>query len=300
MSDTNDIYYDTYNEGEAPEEKSRFSVIAGAVWKTASVTVILAIFVLLFYRMWETKEPGGTGDFLWDDATYSAYIEADGEEPVVMAPYDNEDLYVYERENLTTVTLTQKAEDRADWKRITLPLDEYYENESFRVFTANTGSYTVTGEDGAETSVKVTGYYEAAGTAADRQLRVSDCYFIPAANQVQLTFRYKTDILEKLNGKNAFDGSVFRYFLEDQSGTDYEAEIRKTAKRGVYRYVTVVFSDVDFSSVSEFKLVAEYLTEKDASQTLEISVYDSMLPLPVSEVSVKEPDASELSFGKDG
>ena len=51
-----DIYYDTYNEGEAPEEeKSKLSKILSLIWKTVSVLLVCTVFFLIFYRIFEMK-----------------------------------------------------------------------------------------------------------------------------------------------------------------------------------------------------------------------------------------------------
>ena len=117
---------------------------------------------------------------------------------------------------------------------------------------------------------------------------------MPAAGQVQLTFRYKSDTLEKLGGKTGMDGSVFVYTLKDAAGTDYRSYRYKTAGRGVYRYITMVFEDVDLSAVTQLDLVFEYRTEKGSVESLSVNVYDARLPIPVNEITVKKGSVQTL------
>ncbi len=293
-----DIYYDMYNEGEAPVEESKTAKVLRIIMRAATVTVIVLMFAFFFYRMWEMKTPRGVGDFLFNAQSSAAYDKAGNLSLKVKAPYNNKELYTYERENLTTVTLTKKAANKEDYETVTLPLSEYYEEQPFRVFVANTGAYYETDEEGNRTDkvIKRTGYYEVPGSPVEGALRVSNCYFIPSAGQVQLTFRYKSDVLEKLDGKQGKDGSLFIYTLSDGKSNKYTSYGYKTAERGVYRYITMVFDGVNFSSVTELTLTAEYLASDGTVESLAINVYDSMLENAVSEVSVSKTDPANLAY----
>ena len=110
----------------------------------------------------------------------------------------------------------------------------------------------------------------------------------------QVTFRYRSDVLSKLSAVAGADGSPFIYALEDDAGNLYPAYSFKTAKRGTYRYITMIFEEVDLSSVKKLDLIAEYLTEKGEYKDLSLYVYDSSLPLPVKEVSVKAGEPANL------
>ena len=294
MANYDDLYYDTYNEGEAPEEENRGAKIAKIALRAAVVTLIVGMLGFLFYRMWEMRTPGGVGEYIWTENAVKVRDELKNQEKKVRAPYDSKD-YSFEKEDLTTVTLTKKGKTPDEYETVTLPSAEYYENERlFRVFAPNTGSYTDKDDDGNPVTVTRTGYYDVAGSPVEGAIRLSDCYLVPAAKQVQLTFRYKTDTLEKLGGKPGMDGSVFVYTLKDAAGASYKSYRYQTASRGVYRYITMIFEDVDLSSAQQLDLVFEYLTEKGSVESLSVNVYDARLLLPVREVTVKEGAAQDL------
>lgn len=294
MANYDDLYYDTYNEGEAPEEENRKAKIAKIVLRTAVVTVILGILFFLFYRMWEMKTPRGVGDYIWTEDAAATYDALKDNQKKVRAEYAGDD-YSFEKEDLTTVTLTKKGASPDAYETVTLPVSEYYENAAlFRVFTPNTGSYTDTDKDGNTVTVTRTGYYDVPGSPVEGAIRLSDCYLVPAAKQVQVTFRYKTDTLEKLGGKQGMDGSVFVYTLKDAAGETYRSYRYKTAQRGVYRYITMVFENVDLSSVRQLDLVFEYRTEKNTLESLSVNVYDAQLQIPVSEAAVKKGETEKL------
>lgn len=294
MANYDDLYYDTYNEGEAPEEESRGARIGKIVLRAAAVTLILGMLFFLFYRMWEMRTPRSVGDYIWTESAAQIYDELKNSEKKVRAEYAGSD-YSFEKEDLTTVTLTKKGATPDAYETVILPAAEYYENTAlFRVFTPNTGSYTDTDKDGNPVTVTRTGYYDVAGSPIEGAIRLSNCYLVPAAKQVQLTFRYKTDTLEKLGGKTGMDGSVFVYTLKDAAGVSYRSYRYKTAQRGVYRYLTMVFEEVELSSVSQLDLVFEYRTEKDTIESLSVNVYDARLPIPVNEIAVKKSDAQTL------
>ena len=102
-----DIYYDTYNEGEAPEEeKSKLSKILSLIWKTVSVLLVCTVFFLIFYRIFEMKEPRGMGELIFSEKTL-ALLNEQGSDRKVSAEYSGGN-YVFEKETLTTVTLTKK------------------------------------------------------------------------------------------------------------------------------------------------------------------------------------------------
>ena len=291
MSDS--IYYDTYNEGEAPEEeKSKASRIVGIVWKTAVVVVVLAVLFIIFYRIFEMGEPSGTGKFIFTSESLKLYDEI-GTESVVKAGYEREK-YAYEKESLTTVYLTKKGESKEDYESVTVSPDEYYEKTGFKVYEANIGSYKVTDDEGVVRTVKLSGFYEVVGSPVEGALRATHIYLVPAAKQVQLTFRYKSDVLEKLGGHTASDGSVFRYVLRDSKGRSYESYAYKTDEKGVYRYVTMLFEGVELSDVEKLTLDAHYIDGELKDSTLSIDLYDGALPLPLLNADVERAEPEEL------
>ena len=288
-----DIYYDTYNEGEAPEEVNKGKAVLKTVLTAAFVTALAFVILFFLYRMWEIRDPRGVGRYLWTEHAKSV-SESLGSERAVRAPYNDPSLYAYEHEDLTTVFLTKKAPEKSDWQKISVPKNDYYQNDAFIVYTAGTGSYTVENSDGSETTVKCSGYYENKDSPVDRALRVSSVFLVPAAGQVQLTFRYRSDALSKLSAVAGADGSPFSCALEDDAGKLYPSYSYKTAKRGTYRYITMIFEGVDLSSVRKLDLIAEYLTEKGEYKNIPLYVYDSAIPLPVKEVAVKDGDVAVL------
>ncbi len=291
-----DIYYDTYNEGEAPEETSATERVIRLILRTATITVLVVIFGVLFYRMWEMREPSGVGEFLWTEEMLEKYESVADKETVVREEYlaDN---FQFERENFTAVTVTKEAPKKEDYETLILTPEEYYESVGFRVFTNVTGSYTVTDDEGAEETVKCTGWYESVGSPVEHDLRVSDVYFVPSLNVVQLTFRYKEDCLEKLGGIIWSDGSDFQVYLEDDLGNTYTDYRYKKNERGVYCYVTMVFEGVAFDGVGKMDLIAKYQTAEEDGE-LSMYVYDKALPLSIEEVKVKKDSAEKLNVYK--
>lgn len=298
MSNYDDLYYDTYYDGEAPEEKSKAAMIFGVVKKTVVVSVILVIMGILVYRMWEIRTPSDVGKFLWTAEVKEAYDRLNGTKTTVSADYSGED-FSFEREDLTKVTVTKKN-GSADYETLNVSTGEYYSSVGFRVFTNNTGSYTITDENGKETDVICSGYYENADSPVDRALMIDHVYFVPSAKTVQLTFRYRTDSLKKLNGRSATERGDFLISLKDDKERYYTDYYSKTASRGVYRYMTIVFTGVDLSEVLELSLVAEYIDKENAYQSISIYVYDASLKLAAKEIDVGKGSEKvvELPFYK--
>ena len=289
----NDLYYETYNEGPAPEEdKGGLSRILGIVWKTVVVVVVAAVFFIIFYRIFEMNEPSGVGKLLFTGDSLALY-DTLGDRSVVRPEYDRSE-YAYEKESLTSVYLTKKGESADDYEKITLTPDEYYETKGFRVFEANVGSYTVRDDKGDGRLVKISGFYEVAGSPVEGALRATHVYLIPAARQVQFTFRCKNNALEKLEGHTAPDGSVFRIVLRDGKGRTYESYSYKTDSKGVYRYTTMLFEDVSLDDVEHLALDLHYIDRDYADAVLTIDLYDGGLPLPLLNVGVVRAEPEEL------
>ncbi|MBP3321411.1 MAG: hypothetical protein J6M12_03570 [Clostridia bacterium] len=287
-----DIYYDLHMEGDEPEEKSTLSKVLSIIGKTVSVTVIALIVFMLVYRMWEMKEPAGTGKYIWTAATDSAYEELKGTSTTVSSKYP-EDQFSYEYESHNTVTVTKKGEDEEDkenYQRITLPSKEYYSKIGFEIFTQRLVSYRVEDAEGEEQIVNRSEYFEVKDHPVKRALRVTHVYLVPAAKQVQLTFRYKSDIYEKLNSQPFSSGLPFDFTLTDDS-KDYTAFSYKTFKKGVYRYVTMVFEGVDLSNAALLTLEMDYY-DTEGKQNLTMCVYDAELPVERVKVSPAKTPAA--------
>lgn len=292
-----DIYYDTYMEGDAPtEEKSKAAKVVKLIFKTAGILLVAAVFFILFYRIWEMKEPSGTGKFLFTENILRAY-DASGKTEI--NPLYAKDPYVYEYESLVSVTLTKKGDTKEDYQTVTVPVSEYYSSRGFDVFTANTGSYTVTDEDGKPQTVSCSGYYDVKGSAVEGALAVSHVYLVPFADTVELTFRYKSDFLEKLKGHTDEEGRIFTLTLSDNDDNVYTDYSFKTAEKGVYRYITMVFENVGLSSVSKLWLDVHYLDENYEKASLSVPLYDDGLALPLlkeEETERNEPAVLENYF----
>lgn len=292
-----DVYYDMHMDSNgSDEEQSKFVKVLSIIGKSVVVTVILLIAFILFYRMWEMKEPMGSGKYIWTDATAKAYTALSNQKTAVSSKYSGSK-YVYEYESHNTVTLTVKGEDeenKEDYQMITIPSSEYYGTVGFEIFTQNPVSYKTKGEDGKEEVVERSPYYEGRGPV-EGALMVSHLYLVPGAKQVQLTFRYKNDVTEKLQSSLLPDtGLPFVFTLTDDVN-DYETFSYKTYKKGVYRYVTMVFEDVDLSKVSTLTLEMDYYTAEDV-ETLSMCVYDNYIPAERVKFTPSEPE--KLPFKK--
>ncbi|MBQ7846911.1 MAG: hypothetical protein IJ344_01370 [Clostridia bacterium] len=288
-----DVYYDLHMEGDEPEEKSGLSKVLSIVYKTVSVLLVLTVFFLLFYRMWEMKEPSGTGSYIWTAATQQAQKDLAGKTTTVSKAYAGGD-YSYEYESLHTVTLTQKTgegEDE-DYERFVVPKSEYYGTQGFEIYTQELVSYRSENDEGESEVVERSPYYSLKGSPVEGALSVSHLYYVPSAKQVQLTFRYKNDVTEKLESTLWQDtGLPFDFVLTDDVN-DYGTFSYKTFKKGVYRYITMVFEGVDLSSVQQLNLELGYVNLKNESVTLNMCVYDSNLP--VEPVQVKSGEVMTL------
>ena len=292
MIEMSDIYYDLHMEGDGPEERSTLSKVLSIIGKTVTATVVALILFILFYRMWEMKEPGGTGDYLWTAATDSAYEELKGTSTTVSSKYP-EDQFSYEYESHNTVTVTKKGQDEEgneSYQLITLPSKEYYSKIGFEIFTQRLVSYRVEDEEGKEEIVNRSEYFEVKDHPVERALRVTHVYLVPVAKQVQLPFRYNSDIYEKLSSEPFSSGLPFDFTLTDDT-KDYTAFSYKTFKKGVYRYVTMVFEGVDLSNAALLTLEMDYY-DADGKQNLNMCIYDAELPVERVKVSpAKEPVA---------
>ena len=65
MRDNDSIYYDLYHEGENKPEQSKGAKIVTTVFKTIGITLIVAVYAILFYRIWSQQEPSGAKKYLW-------------------------------------------------------------------------------------------------------------------------------------------------------------------------------------------------------------------------------------------
>jgi hypothetical protein len=280
------------------EEKSGAAKVLSIAGKTVVVSVILLIAFVLFYRMWEMKEPAGSGKYVWTEATQSAYTTLSGKQTVVSSSFTG-NKYVYEYESHNTVTLTKKGEDedkKEDYELVTIPSTEYYSSIGFEIFTQRPVSYKIKNENGKEEVVERSPYYEGRGPV-EGALMVNHVYLVPAAKQVQLTFRYKNDVTEKLNSSLLPDTALPFVFNLTDDQNDYKSFSYKTYKKGVYRYVTMVFEGVDLSKVNTLTLEMTYYTLDDKTETLSMCVYDSYIP--AERVKVSQSDPVTLPLKKD-
>ena len=292
-----DIYYETYNEGEAPEEeKGRASQIVRIILRTAGITVIVLVLGFILYRIFEMREPWGTGRFIYTKDTL-ALNNALGTQSVVKETYGRKE-YAYEKESLKEVTLTKKGDKAENYETVLLPVSSYYEKTGFRVLEANTGGYYLTDENGKQTLIKVTGFYETAGSPVEGALRANHVYLVPCAKQVQLTFRYKSDSLAKLEGHTDVSGNEFSYTLADDNGRTYGDYSYKTDNKGVYKYITMVFDGVELSDVGRLTLLISYLNDKNEKGELPIVLYDEALPLPLTSADVEKSEPETLKIHK--
>ena len=286
-----DVYYDMHMDSNGnDEERSGIVKVLSIVGKTVVISVILLIAFILFYRMWEMREPIGSGKYVWTEATYTAYQQMANIKTAVSSKYKGSK-YVYEYESHNTVTLTQKGEDenkKEDYEIITIPSADYYATIGFEIFTQSPVSYKVTGEDGKEEVVERSPYYEGKGPV-EGALMVNHLYLVPAAKQVQLTFRYKSDVTKKLDSLLLPDTALPFVFNLTDDQNDYGTFSYKTYKKGVYRYVTMVFEGVDLSKVNTLTLEMTYYTTDDKVGTLSMCVYDSYIPVERVKFSVSSP-----------
>ena len=294
----NDVYYDMHMDSNgSDEEQSKLVKVLSIIGKSAVICVILLILFILFYRMWEMKEPMGSGKYIFTDASHEACERLSGVKTTVSQKYSGSK-YVYEYESHNTVTLTMKGEDESkkeDYEIITIPASDYYSTIGFEVFTQRPVSYKVKNEDGKEEVVERSPYYEGRGPV-EGALMVNHVYLVPAAKQVQLTFRYKSDVTKKLESSLLPDtGLPFAFTLTDDNN-DYTSFRYKTYKKGVYRYVTMVFEGVDLSKVNTLTLEMDYYTAEE-KETLSMCIYDSYLP--VTRVNYKVSDPVTLPQRKD-
>lgn len=74
MRDNDSLYYDLYHEGEAEKEKSKAAKITGAIFKAVGVTLIVAVYAILFYRIWGNQEPSAAKKYLWTESSMAAYL----------------------------------------------------------------------------------------------------------------------------------------------------------------------------------------------------------------------------------
>lgn len=293
-----DVYYDMHMDSNgSDEERSTTAKVLSIIGKSVVACIVLLILFILFYRMWEMREPAGSGKYVFTAATLEAYEELEGVKTTVSSKYSGSK-YVYEYESHNTVTLTMKGEDESkkeDYEIITIPASDYYSTIGFEIFTQRPVSYKIKDEDGKEEVIERSPYYEGKGPV-EGALMVNHVYLVPAAKQVQLTFRYKNDVTKKLESSLLPDtGLPFAFTLTDDNN-DYTSFRYKTYKKGVYRYVTMVFEGVDLSKVNTLTLEMDYYTAEE-KETLSMCIYDSYLP--VTRVKYKVSDPVTLPLKKD-
>ncbi|MBQ9468658.1 MAG: hypothetical protein IJU52_06600 [Clostridia bacterium] len=288
MSDNDTIYYDTHMDDGGGNGSPGTSRILSVVLKTAGGVLIAAILFILIFRMIEMREPSGVGELIFTEKTFAAYDAAP--EASVRAPYNDPNLYAYERESLCEVTVTKKGQTKEDYEKLVLPAKDYYESRGNTVYEAGTGAYE-TNENGKKNVVRVTGYYEVKDSPVEGAMRANHVYILPFARQVQLTFRYKSDALDRLGGQKNELGEEFGYVLFDDCGRSYGDHLTRTARRGVYRYVTMVFGDVTLDDVGRLTLGVRYLDAAGKTAEIDVVVYDGQIPLPLLISDASLPDA---------
>ncbi len=72
MRDDDSIYYDLHQEGDEPVERSRGGRIASMVAKTVGITLVVAVYLILFFRIWGQSEPKMAKTYLWSEEAIAA------------------------------------------------------------------------------------------------------------------------------------------------------------------------------------------------------------------------------------
>jgi len=104
-----------------------------------------------------------------------------------------------------------------------------------------------------------------ASVQANQLLQLKYLYYIPSANQAQLTIKYNTSYAEP-----ASDTSIpFDIVLKDKNGIEMTDYYYEHAEKDGYAYIRMAWNNVEFSDKSEYTLHIEL--EKDGKQIVDES-----------------------------
>lgn len=266
MRDNDSMYYDLYQEGELPKERSKAGKIVSAVFKTAGITLILAVYGILFYRIWGQSEPKMATEYLWTDTAIAAQAEGS-----VDAGDAGESFRIFTQTPKNYTLHNDETGESTVVRR-----DEYY-----------------TTEEGSE----IDGNYKFSNfcyTPMAGQVQVSFRY-----NRAVLPY------VRKDYGVETLPDYPFVFALMSADGTLY-TDYRFTAgKRGLHTYRHLVFEGLPEDGLgSLLYLNVYYIGKVDLQHSyLSMVIYDEKLPLEEREekptgVSSTEPAPAYKVYGK--
>lgn len=300
MRDDDSIYYDTYNEGPDEEEKpSGAKRIIKIVFRAFFLTLLISILTILIFRIISMKEPRRVSGYSVTQSTLDALgkLDAYHRSNTDSEKYPDEEYILVDRD-LGFVTVKNKATGEETRVRAS-----EYDERGFAVYTQKLYNYSYTDpETGATTLIKRDEYYtdpaSEDGTARgldetfDGCYRVSNMYFTPASNNLQVTFRYSgrsgiAKLMYEYGLREEPKGEVFVFTLSDDLGNEYTDYSYRTDSRSYYQYRSLVFEGVDFDSVKEFTLNVYYVADvKIGEPFVSMVIYDENLVLKKSDVEV--------------
>lgn len=118
--------------------------------------------------------------------------------------------------------------------------------------------------------------------APDGKFSVRAVYYLPEANQLQLTLCYNDstlDALEEETGKTYdFTDFPFATLLLGDDDKGYWGARVAYAEKGVYNYERWIFDMVDISEVKELALTLRLASSESTEQYSAVAVYHSEIP----------------------
>lgn len=290
MSD--DIYYDMHmDDGGDDYEKSKFSKIVSLFFKSVAAIIVIAVFAILFYRMWSMREPSMSEDFLANDITVSSSKEHSGDE--LSSEYSGDGWYVDFR-TFDSVTL----KNHKNSKEITLSIDEYG-YDGFQIFTHTLASYYLKNEETGEYETVERSEYYLVQDDDEGALKISNAYFMPQSGQLEVTFRFNNNVISNLYGSYPLaardEGELFVYVISDNQGNKYTEYCYTEGTRANYNYRRLLFSGIDFKNVSTLYLDIYYINDVDMSDPYRsMIIYDNNISLDEYETKVPSSVTSGL------
>ena len=118
MRDNDSMYYDLYHEGENKPEQSKGAKIVTTVFKAVGITLIIAVYAILMYRIWAQKEPSAAKKYLWTENAIAAAQSLSGEGKELEILTQTPRNYEYHDEETGQTTIIRRDEYYTDGSAI--------------------------------------------------------------------------------------------------------------------------------------------------------------------------------------
>ena len=131
------------------------------------------------------------------------------------------------------------------------------------------------GEYGESMQVLTLNMSEKYRISPDGKFSVRAVYYIPEADQLQLTVCYNDSTLKELDGEYGSSWSL-DFIITDDKEREYSGEFAGSAEQGVYNYARFIYDNIELDEISELALVVRL--SDSTEQYSALAVYHSDIP----------------------